>query len=108
MSLHFSAHRQRRDSRDNRDSGRPQRDGGHDANPGNNLHIAGLAMRTRESDLEEIFGKFGKVSKFHPVLELLPQAWTGLMSGTPRADRESSNHEGSSYSRIQRLRLCDF
>lgn len=51
-----------RDSRDNRDSGRPQRDSGNDANPGNNLHIAGLAARTRESDLEEIFGKFGKVS----------------------------------------------
>lgn len=57
----------RRDARDNRDSGRPQRDSGNDANPGNNLHIAGLAMKTRESDLEEIFGKFGKVSSdvFH-------------------------------------------
>jgi len=32
-------------------------------NPGNNLHIRGLDTRTKETDLEDIFGKFGQIEK---------------------------------------------
>lgn len=30
-------------------------------NPGNNLHISGLSTRCDDKDLEELFGKFGRV-----------------------------------------------
>ena len=33
-----------------------------DSNPGNNLFITGLAARTADRDLEEVFSKYGKVS----------------------------------------------
>ncbi|CAG8508299.1 13616_t:CDS:2 [Ambispora leptoticha] len=34
-----------------------------DINPGNNLFVTGLSIRTEDRDLEEYFSKFGKVSK---------------------------------------------
>lgn len=33
-------------------------DGG---NPGNNLHVSGLSLRVEERDLEDLFGKHGRV-----------------------------------------------
>ncbi|KAJ3159910.1 hypothetical protein HDU86_001174 [Geranomyces michiganensis] len=32
-------------------------------NPGNNLYVTNLSLRTRERDLEKLFGEYGKVSK---------------------------------------------
>ncbi|KZT58335.1 hypothetical protein CALCODRAFT_432775, partial [Calocera cornea HHB12733] len=32
-------------------------------NPGNNLHVSGLSSRVDNRQLEEAFGKFGKVQK---------------------------------------------
>lgn len=54
-------------------SEQPRNGGGNDveANPGNNLHVSGLAMRTTDQDLEEIFGKFGKVSGVSRLSEAL-------------------------------------
>lgn len=34
---------------------------GGDSNPGNNLHVSGLSAKVTDRDLEEAFGKFGKV-----------------------------------------------
>lgn len=31
-------------------------------NPGNNLHVSGVSLRVTERDLDEAFGKFGKVN----------------------------------------------
>ena len=52
-------------------SEQPRNEGGNDveANPGNNLHVSGLAMRTTDQDLEEIFGKFGKVGVAPPCAD---------------------------------------
>ncbi|RKO87651.1 hypothetical protein BDK51DRAFT_21282, partial [Blyttiomyces helicus] len=36
-------------------------DGGQ--NPGHNLFVTGLSHRTRDEDLEDVFGKYGKISK---------------------------------------------
>ncbi|KAI8821512.1 uncharacterized protein EV422DRAFT_495921, partial [Fimicolochytrium jonesii] len=30
-------------------------------NPGNNLHVSNLSLRTRSQDLEKLFGEYGKV-----------------------------------------------
>ena len=35
-----------------------------DANPGDNLFITGLSIRTTGVDLENIFGEYGKVSSW--------------------------------------------
>jgi transformer-2 protein len=32
-------------------------------NPGNNLFVTGLSMRTGDRELEDIFSKYGKVNK---------------------------------------------
>ncbi|GAA6046791.1 hypothetical protein JCM3770_005645 [Rhodotorula araucariae] len=32
-------------------------------NPGNNLHVSGLSLRVEERDLEELFGKYGRIQK---------------------------------------------
>lgn len=53
-SLHY-----RQDRRDEASRGR----GDGESNPGSNLHVSGLASRTTDDDLYEVFGKFGKVSK---------------------------------------------
>ncbi|KAK4048545.1 hypothetical protein OIV83_004713 [Microbotryomycetes sp. JL201] len=46
------------------DRGRaPRGGGGGDQNPGNNLHVSGLSTRVEERDLEEIFGKYGRIDK---------------------------------------------
>lgn len=34
-----------------------------DANPGDNLFITGLSVRTTGADLEDLFGKYGKVKQ---------------------------------------------
>ena len=39
-------------------------------NPGNNLHVAGLSPDTQDTDLAEVFGKFGNVSTSIQVLVL--------------------------------------
>lgn len=31
-------------------------------NPGNNLHVSGVSKQAKESDIEEAFAKFGRVS----------------------------------------------
>lgn len=36
-------------------------------NPGNNLHVSGLSTRVEDRDLEEIFGKFGRVHLSLPI-----------------------------------------
>lgn len=36
--------------------------GGQGNNPGNNLHVSGLSTRVDDRDLEEIFGRYGRVS----------------------------------------------
>lgn len=47
---------------DRRDDAPPRGRGGDgEGNPGNNLHVSGLATRTTDDDLHEVFGKFGKV-----------------------------------------------
>lgn len=38
-------------------------------NPGNNLHVSGVSLRVTERDLDEAFGKFGKVSHSSIYLE---------------------------------------
>ncbi|KAI8818208.1 uncharacterized protein EV422DRAFT_569988 [Fimicolochytrium jonesii] len=51
---------------DRRDDGRRERsDRGDDGevNPGSNLYVANLSLRTRERDLEKLFQEYGKVSK---------------------------------------------
>ncbi|KAM0747757.1 RNA-binding domain-containing protein, partial [Meredithblackwellia eburnea MCA 4105] len=32
-------------------------------NPGNNLHVSGLSTRVEDRDLEEVFGKYGRIQK---------------------------------------------
>ncbi|KAM0786052.1 hypothetical protein ACM66B_006863 [Microbotryomycetes sp. NB124-2] len=44
------------------DRGRAPRGNG-ESNPGNNLHVSGLSTRVEERDLEEIFGKYGRIDK---------------------------------------------
>ncbi|KAJ3149329.1 hypothetical protein HDU86_006964 [Geranomyces michiganensis] len=34
-----------------------------ESNPGNNLYVTNLSLRTRERDLEKLFGEYGKISK---------------------------------------------
>ncbi|KAI5477694.1 transformer-SR ribonucleoprotein [Pseudohyphozyma bogoriensis] len=54
----------RDDRRDDRDRGRPSGGGGGGGvNPGNNLHVSGLSTRVEDRDLEEVFGKFGRIAK---------------------------------------------
>ncbi|KAI9233383.1 MAG: hypothetical protein BYD32DRAFT_373501, partial [Podila humilis] len=38
-------------------------------NPGNNLFVNGLAIKTENSDLEDLFGKYGKVDKVQIMLD---------------------------------------
>ncbi|GJN93948.1 hypothetical protein Rhopal_007007-T1 [Rhodotorula paludigena] len=53
------------DERDRRDGGdRGRSDNRHDGgNPGNNLHVSGLSLRVEERDLEDLFGKHGRIQK---------------------------------------------
>uniref|UniRef100_K3W7V0 RRM domain-containing protein n=1 Tax=Globisporangium ultimum (strain ATCC 200006 / CBS 805.95 / DAOM BR144) TaxID=431595 RepID=K3W7V0_GLOUD len=39
------------------------------ANPGNNLYVANLAHRITQTDLEEIFSKFGRLDKCEVILD---------------------------------------
>jgi transformer-2 protein len=39
------------------------------ANPGNNLYVANLAARVGESELQEMFSKFGRVAKCEVILD---------------------------------------
>ncbi|UZJ53212.1 hypothetical protein CBS101457_002532 [Exobasidium rhododendri] len=41
--------------------GRPTGNDDGEQNPGNNLHVSGVSQRVTERDLDEAFGKFGKV-----------------------------------------------
>jgi hypothetical protein len=53
------------------------RGGGGGINPGNNLHVSNLSSRTLDSDLEEIFSKFGRVREravLFPMATLLTLA----------------------------------
>ncbi|KAJ3033180.1 hypothetical protein HDV00_006677 [Rhizophlyctis rosea] len=54
--------KRRRSRSPDRDRGRDDRDDG-SVNPGTNLFVTGLSHRTRDEDLEAVFGKFGKISK---------------------------------------------
>ncbi|KAF9425966.1 hypothetical protein BGZ94_007071 [Podila epigama] len=38
-------------------------------NPGNNLFVTGLASKTENADLEDLFGKYGKVEKVQIMLD---------------------------------------
>ncbi|PWN52750.1 RNA-binding domain-containing protein [Violaceomyces palustris] len=37
--------------------------GGHDSNPGNNLHVSGVSNKVTDRDLSEAFSKYGVVTK---------------------------------------------
>lgn len=50
------------DRREGGDRGRGEARGA-DNNPGNNIHVSGLSSRVEERDLEEVFGKFGRIQK---------------------------------------------
>lgn len=43
--------------------GRPEGSGGGGNNPGNNLHVSGLSSRVEDRDLEDVFGKYGRIQK---------------------------------------------
>ncbi|GAA5846869.1 hypothetical protein JCM3766R1_004680 [Sporobolomyces carnicolor] len=49
------------DRREGGDRGRGENRG--ENNPGNNLHVSGLSSRVEERDLEEVFGKYGRIQK---------------------------------------------
>ncbi|GAA6059943.1 hypothetical protein JCM10212_003083 [Sporobolomyces blumeae] len=51
------------DRREGGDRGRPEIRAADGQNPGNNLHVSGLSTRVEERDLEEVFGKFGRIQK---------------------------------------------
>ncbi|GAA5973576.1 hypothetical protein JCM11641_007129 [Rhodosporidiobolus odoratus] len=51
------------DRREGGDRGRSDARGGEGNNPGNNLHVSGLSTRVEERDLEELFGKHGRIAK---------------------------------------------
>ncbi|GAA5903136.1 RNA recognition motif domain-containing protein [Sporobolomyces salmoneus] len=50
------------DRREGGDRGRGN-DRSAEVNPGNNIHVSGLSSRVEERDLEEVFGKFGRIQK---------------------------------------------
>ncbi|GAA6008461.1 hypothetical protein JCM11491_004487 [Sporobolomyces phaffii] len=52
------------DRRDGGDRGRGEvRGGDNQNNPGNNIHVSGLSSRVEERDLDEVFGKYGRIQK---------------------------------------------
>jgi RNA recognition motif. (a.k.a. RRM, RBD, or RNP domain) len=63
-------------------------------NPGNNLHVSNLSSRTQESDLEEVFSKFGRVRVSRPrkALEESPS-----LTGLTRLDSKNLDHERPSH-----------
>ncbi|KAJ2999100.1 hypothetical protein HDV02_003630 [Globomyces sp. JEL0801] len=68
------------------------------ANPGSNLFVTGLATRVRESELEELFGKYGKVT----FMDFSNLRWKKFKSCTPtlsdlRRDPHSEDSRGFGF-----------
>ncbi|KAI8893690.1 hypothetical protein BC833DRAFT_511388, partial [Globomyces pollinis-pini] len=67
-------------------------------NPGSNLFVTGLATRVRESELEELFGKYGKVT----FMDFSNLRWKKFKSCTPtlsdlRRDPHSEDSRGFGF-----------
>ncbi|KAF9388775.1 hypothetical protein CPC16_006254, partial [Podila verticillata] len=61
--------RSRSPRRRSRSPARPSADIDESVNPGNNLFVNSLAAKTEQSDLEDLFGKYGKVEKVQIMLD---------------------------------------
>ncbi|KAJ3089791.1 hypothetical protein HK102_005490, partial [Quaeritorhiza haematococci] len=58
-------------------------------NPGSNLFVTGLSIRCKDEDLEQLFGKYGKLSKCNIMLAVRvqePPLRAGIMD-LPNVDR---------------------
>ncbi|KAI9493061.1 hypothetical protein BDB00DRAFT_407260 [Zychaea mexicana] len=70
-----------------------------DLNPGDNLFITGLTLRTNSADLEELFSKYGKIQKAEVMYDPHSRESRGFgfirMASSDDADRAISSINGT-------------